>query len=132
MKIEHFAINVANPLAMAQWYTLHLGMSVVSALPAAPFTHFLADESDNVMIEIYNNPPDLVPDYANMNPLICHLAFASTDVDGDAIRLIDAGATLIDHTHLADGTHLAMLRDPWGLAIQLCRRAKPMLVCQQH
>jgi glyoxylase I family protein len=26
-----------------------------------------------------------------------------------------------------DGDELAMLRDPWGLAIQLVKRAKPMI-----
>jgi len=26
-----------------------------------------------------------------------------------------------------DGTRLIMLRDPWGLALQLCKRATPLL-----
>ena len=50
------------------------------------------------------------------------------DVDLDApkageilVRIAAAGVCHSD-VHLADGSHLAMLRDPWGLALQLCRR----------
>jgi glyoxylase I family protein len=39
-----------------------------------------------------------------------------------------AGASLADEIRLADGSHLVMLRDPWGLAIQLCKRGTPMLM----
>lgn len=131
MKIEHIAFNVAHPVEMARWYEKNLQLTTVSKMEVSPFTHFLADDSGNVMIEIYNNPPDQVPDYAAMNPLICHLAFASNHIDDDKSRLIAAGATLADEVKLSDGTHLAMMRDPWGLAIQLCKRAKPMLLCQK-
>ena len=131
MKIEHFAINVSDPVKIAQWYVDHLGMKVVHMFDIEPFTHFLADESGDVMIEIYNNPPDQVPDYKNMDPLICHLAFVSDDPTHDKERLIKAGATLDSELNLPDGTHLIMMKDPWGLAIQLCKRAKPMLKYQK-
>jgi glyoxylase I family protein len=68
MKIEHFAFNVSEPAAMAEWYCSNLGMTVKRKQPKAPHTHFLADSGGSVMIEIYNNPADQVPDYANMNP----------------------------------------------------------------
>jgi glyoxylase I family protein len=29
MKIEHFAINVADPIAMADWYVSNMGMTIV-------------------------------------------------------------------------------------------------------
>jgi glyoxylase I family protein len=128
MKIEHFAFNVSEPVAMAEWYCSNLGMSVKRKQPKAPFTHFLADSSGSVMIEIYNNPADQVPDYTNMNPLLLHLAFVSADPAVDKDRLIKAGASLADEIRLDDGSHLVMLRDPWGLAIQLCKRGKPMLM----
>ena len=41
-------------------------------------------------------------------------------------RLIAAGATLFSDTGLQDGTQLVMLKDPWGVALQLCQRADPM------
>ncbi len=126
MNIEHMAFNVAEPAAAAAWYRDHLGMNVVRALDEAPHTHFLRDER-GVMIEIYRNPPDRVPDYAAMDPLILHLAFISDDPGRDAERLTAASATLEKDERLPDGSHLVMLRDPWGLCIQLCQRGAPFL-----
>lgn len=127
MKIEHFAFNIAEPIAMAEWYCANLGMTVKRKQPKAPHTHFLVDSSGSVMIEIYNNPADQVPDYASMDPLLLHLAFVSADPAADKDRLVEAGAKVVDEIRLDDGSHLIMLRDPWGLAIQLCKRGKPML-----
>lgn len=127
MKIEHFAVNVADPLAMTEWYVQHLELKVVKKMDAAPFTRFLADDSGNVMLEIYNNPPDQVPPYATMNPLLLHLAFTSDDPQSDSRRLIEAGAAFVEEIRLDDGSFLIMLRDPWGLALQLCKRGRSML-----
>ncbi|MBL4575905.1 MAG: VOC family protein [Opitutaceae bacterium] len=85
MKIEHFAFNVSAPIEMAAWYVANLGMTVTLKLDEAPHTHFLTDSSGSVMIEIYNNPVNEVPDYANMDPLIIHLAFVSEDPLADQI-----------------------------------------------
>ena len=127
MKIEHFAFNVKEPVAVSDWYCKHLGMSVKRSMDAAPFAHFLADSTGQVMIEIYNNPPEDVPDYAAMNPLLVHLAFVSEDPNKDRDRLVEAGATLVEELHLPDGSHLLMMRDPWGFAIQFCKRGTPMI-----
>lgn len=131
MKIEHFAVNVADPEAIANWYVEHMGMKIVMKLEQSPFTRFLADDSGDVMIEIYNNPPDQVPDYKNTDPLIVHLAFVSDSPTKDKERLLEAGCTFDNELNLPDGTHLVMLKDPWGLAIQLCKRSEPMLVMQK-
>ncbi|WP_018479487.1 VOC family protein [Pontibacter roseus] len=127
MKLEHFALNVENPIAMAAWYAEHLGMRVVRQMEQPPYTTFLADDSGRVMVEVYLNPADEVPLYREMNPLLVHLAFVSEDPTADKDRLVKAGATLVTEQHLEDGSHLVMLRDPWGLAVQLCKRAVPML-----
>ena len=127
MKIEHFALNVADPVAVATWYTKHLGLKVVRAAKDAARTHFLADSSGTVMLEVYNNPPDQVPPYAKMDPLLLHIAFVSKDPEADKTALLAAGATLVVDQRLDDGSHLVMLRDPWGLALQFCKRATPML-----
>jgi glyoxylase I family protein len=131
MKLEHFAINVENPVAMAQWYVQHLGMKIVRQQPVAPFTHFLADDSGRIMIEIYNNPPDQVAPYRKMNPLLIHLAFVSLSPDSDKSRLIAAGATFDSEVRMDDGSYLVMMRDPWGLAFQLCKRGNPMLLIKE-
>lgn len=127
MKFEHFALNVTDPTDMAAWYVEHLGLKVVRQMPDAPFTHFLADSSGDIMLEIYHNPPEQVPAYAQMDPLLLHLAFVSKDPEVDMKRLQDAGATVVDEKHLEDGSYLVMMRDPWGLAVQLCKRGVPML-----
>ncbi len=126
MKIEHFAINVDQPETMARWYEEHMGLEIVLREESPPYKHFLADSGGQVMLEIYKNPPDEVPDYGNMNPLIMHLAFVSEDPSADKDRLIQAGAHLENEEFLDDGTHLVMLRDPWEVPIQLCKRGIPL------
>jgi len=127
MKIEHIAFNVADPKGVAAWYEQNLGMTVVRHIEVPPYMHFLADDGGKVLIEIYNKPPDQVPDYAAMNPLIFHLALVSDDPTADKDRLMQAGARLVDETHTDAGDHLVMVRDPWGHAIQLCQRKNSML-----
>ncbi|MBN2562467.1 MAG: VOC family protein [Phycisphaerae bacterium] len=127
-RLEHIGLNVADPIKMAQWYVDNLGMKVVREGPAPVNARFLADSGGNMMLELYHNPPEAVPDYASMDPLLLHVAFMVEDVDATRERLIAAGATPMgEATTTSAGDRLAMLRDPWGLAIQFCRRAKPML-----
>ena len=128
MKIEHVAFHVSDPTAMAEWYVAHLGFTVKRSLDAPPFTHFLADASGTVMIEIYRPPQLRVPDYRDTDPLQLHVAFVSSDIDADRQRLLAAGATPVgEPMETADGDVLAMLRDPWGFAIQLAMRKTPMV-----
>jgi len=127
MKIEHFAINVKDPVAMAAWYVANMGLTVVRKSDGAACTHFLGDNSGQVMVEIYNNPPDQVPDYASMNPLLLHLAFVCGNPDQKRAELELLGASFVEEVHIKDGSHLVMMRDPWGLAIQLCKRGVAML-----
>jgi len=127
LNVEHIAWNVADPVAMAAWYVEHLGMRVVRSVPTPPYIHFLADASGRVVVEIYSNPADAIPDYAAMHPLRFHVAFAADDPDAASDLLVAAGATFVDEQTLADGSRLLMLRDPWGLAVQLVRRATALL-----
>jgi catechol 2,3-dioxygenase-like lactoylglutathione lyase family enzyme len=127
MKMEHAAMNVSDPAGMAAWYTKHLGFEIVRSMTTHPYTHFLKESGGAILIEVYHNPPDQVPSYSKMNPLLLHLAFVSMDPEADKARLLKAGATWVQDEHLPDGSHLVMMRDPWGLAIQLCKRGKPMV-----
>lgn len=126
MKIEHTAFNVKDAQAMAEWYVQNLGMRIVMQLNEDPYTHFLADESGN-MIEIYSNSAAEIPDYEHMHHLILHLAFVSENPDADRARLEQKGATFIEDIKTPDGSHLLMMRDPFGLAIQFCKRAKSFM-----
>lgn len=128
MKIEHVAFNVSEPVLMARWYVEHLGMKVKRRLVEPPYMHFLADDSGTVMLEIYKNPEAPIPDYGATNPAVLHLALVSNDVPHDAKRLVDAGATMVGEIQEnAGGDQLAMLRDPWGFAVQLVQRGEPMI-----
>jgi len=127
MKFEHFALNVPNTLEMSLWYETHLGLTVVKKMTELPFMTFLADDSGTIMLEIYSNPKGETLDFNNFHPLAVHLAFVSEDPTKDKARLIEAGASEMSDDILPDGSHLVMLRDPWGICIQFCKRATPML-----
>ncbi len=124
MKIEHIAINVKAPKEMAQWYCDNLGMQIVRDTGQA---FFIGDENKDTILEIYNNPPDAVPDYASMDPLLFHIAFASDDVEADRKRLIEAGAVPAGEVNQDKGDTFAIVRDLWGVAIQLVKRKVQML-----
>ena len=128
IRLEHVALNVKDPIGMAEWYCKNLGMKVVRQGPPPANGRFLSDAGGNMLLELYHNPPDAVPDYASMNPLLLHIAFMVDDVKGTCKRLTAAGATVVEDVYKTDsGDEIAMLRDPWGVAIQFLKRTKPML-----
>ncbi len=128
MRIEHIAINVEDPVAMAKWYCRNLGMKIIREGPPPVNARFISDTEGNVLLEIYNNPPDDVPDYASMNPLIFHIAFMVDDVRGICLKLVSAGAMIVsDVLTTPEGDEYAILRDPWGISIQFVKRAEQML-----
>jgi glyoxylase I family protein len=127
MKFEHFGINVSDAAAMAVWYVEHLKMQIVRSIQEPPHMHFLADASGHVTIEIYTNPIAPTPNYATQHPLCFHIAFAVEDAAATRDNLLANGATLVSDQKMDDGSRLVMLRDPWGVALQLCQRAVPMV-----
>lgn len=127
MQFEHFGINVPDAAAMAQWYVKNLNMKIVRAIPQANQTHFLADEKGRVMMEIYTNPKSAVPDHSAEHPLRFHFAFAVEDPAALKDKLVKEGASVFEDLHLDDGSNLIMMRDPWGVPLQLCKRTKPMV-----
>jgi glyoxylase I family protein len=128
VKIEHFALNVEKPNELVQWYVENLGMKIVRAMNDANGTHFFVDDAGKVLVEVYNNPLSPMPDYFGMHPLMFHIAFAVDDMQVERERLLAAGATAEgDINHTPAGDQLCFLRDPWGVPLQLARRAKPMM-----
>ena len=113
---------------MAEWYVFHLGCSIARASGEPTHQRFLSDSSGWIMLEFYRNPRVPVPDYESMDPLLVHIAFLSDAPAADRDRLVKAGAKVVeDLTSAPNGDTLVMLRDPWGVAVQLVKRAKPML-----
>ena len=131
LNLEHIACNVADPAAMAAWYVEHLGMRVVRQVPAPSQIHFLADAAGRAVIEIYRDAADPIPDYAAMHPIRFHIAFAAADPDASRAALVAAGATFVEQRTTPDGSRLLMLRDPWGIPLQLCKRTTPLLEVRQ-
>jgi len=127
MNIEHVALNVTDPIALANWYVKHLGMKIVRQVDVAPHTRFIADESGRTVLEIYRQKAP-VPDYASQDPMVLHVAFIAPDIRATRDRLLAAGATVAKDVHtIPEGDEMAFLHDPWGVVIQLVKRAKPLM-----
>ena len=126
MRLEHLALQIPEPAAMADWYVKHLGCTVARAGGPPAHARFLM--AGPVLIEIYQNPDVPVPDYQSVHPLQLHLAFVSGNVKADRDRLLEAGAKMAeDYSTNPAGDELLMLRDPWGVGLQLVKRGTPML-----
>lgn len=126
MRFEHFALNVADPPAMAAWYCEHLGFKIVRSNPTGSMTHFLADATGRTVVELYHNRADALPDYAGQHPLRFHFALEVENPESLKNILLRFKATFVEELKPDAGTHLIMLRDPWGIALQLCKRSNPM------
>lgn len=128
MKLEHVALQVPDPPAMGRWYVEHLGLTGKDRGEKPPFGHFLADDGGTVMLELYAFPEVRTPHYPSQDPRELHLAFTSADIAADVQRLVAAGAKHVSGPETTPkGDEIAMLRDPWGIPVQLVKRAKPML-----
>ncbi len=125
MKFEHFALNVPDARASVHWYTTHLGLRIARTRAEAPYTTFLADDSGRVILELYSNPAAPFPDFKAAHPLCFHVAFVAEDPAAVRVRLLAAGATPAYEESLPDGSFLIMLRDPWGIPLQLVHRVTP-------
>jgi catechol 2,3-dioxygenase-like lactoylglutathione lyase family enzyme len=127
MKIEHFALQVADPAAAADWYVRHLGFSVKRAVESPFCARYLADSDGAVMLELYRNPKVLVPQYRSMDPALLHIAMLCDDLAGTIERLVEAGAVLVSGPVALGEDFLATLRDPWGVAIQFVVRKQRLV-----
>jgi catechol 2,3-dioxygenase-like lactoylglutathione lyase family enzyme len=127
MTFEHFALNVADARAMAQWYAKHLRMQIIRSSNEPPYAHFLADQEGRVCVELYTHSKDPVPKYSAQHPLRFHWAFAVPDAGEAKERLVGAGAVFVEELNPDAQSRLIMLRDPWGIPLQICQRQNPMV-----
>jgi glyoxylase I family protein len=128
MRIEHVALSVADPAASAAWYVDHVGCELVRAATEEPFAHFVRGPGGDVMLELFRAPNVPVPDWNSVHPFQGHLAFHVDDIEAVRSRLQAAGAAADDPVAVSpDGDRYAMLRDPWGVPLQLVSRVDPML-----
>lgn len=127
MKLEHVALNVPDPAALAQWLVDNLGMRIVVSTTESPYMHFVADEAGS-MLELYNNPASDLPDYGAMSVYQLHLAYSSSDIEADRQKLLDAGAVAEGDVIVTPaGDKLAFFRAPQQVPFQLVQRGKPLV-----
>ena len=125
MKFEHYALNVPDSVTVADWYAKNCRMKIVKAIDVEPPPRFLADETGRVVLEIYSNRAVVMPDFARMDSLEYLSVFAVVDPEGEKARLQEAGARFEESIQPSEGTKLILMRDPFGMALQLCKRAEP-------
>jgi catechol 2,3-dioxygenase-like lactoylglutathione lyase family enzyme len=126
MKFEHFAINVPDARGMSRWYVEHLGFTIVRRREEPPYTHFLADETGRTIVELYSNPKAALLNFGTQHPLVFHFAVVAADARAERRRLEKAGARFFLDEPQPDGSILIMMRDPWGVALQICPRTTPL------
>ncbi len=118
MKLEHVAIDVPDAEATIAWWCENLGFR-----RSAPKSAFIIDDSGEMGLEVYRTgETPAAPEYTAMNSMTLHVAFVSEDIQADVDRLVAAGAKLETITLENPAFQMAILRDPWGVAIQLCKR----------
>ena len=122
-EVEHIALDCAEPDTMAAWYVRHLGFRVVRH-PGGPKKNWFLADANGVQLELYHANGNLkFADYWGYDPDTFHLAVKSRDVEADIARLKAAGCYLIGRQTIPGGTG-AMLRDAFGLPIQLVNRGE--------
>lgn len=127
MTFEHFALNVSKPVEMGQWYIDNCEMKLVKSMDEYPYTRFLADKSGQVVLEIYSNTSAKIHDFSKQHPLEFHFALTVSNPIEIKDKLVNAGAKVEEEIKLDDGSHLIMLRDPFGVPLQLVKRGKPLV-----
>lgn len=127
MNIEHIALNIKNPQQMAAWYRDNLGFKILQSMDISPFAHFILDASGHIMLEIFKLPNKKIPNYKSLDPAIFHIGFSVDNIEKTLNHLTKRGATVVEKliTNSA-GNKVAMLKDPWGLSIQLIKRVKKL------
>ena len=128
MKLEHFAINVPEPAAIAQWFADHLGMRIVMAQDVSPYMHFVADD-DGSMIELYNNPSAADAGLRRNEPLQlshCLLVYQHRRGQRKADRS-RGNSHRRDHLQRYRRKVPAFFRNPWQIPVQFVQRPKALI-----
>lgn len=126
--IQHIGFNVNNPIEITNWYIQNLDMKLIRTGKAPQYVTFIADSGSNMEIEFYNKEKVDKIDFQKIDVMSFHFAFLTDSINLIESKLIAAGAKLIDKTtETPAGDKVAMLRDPWGMPLQLVQRSIPMI-----
>jgi glyoxylase I family protein len=124
--LEHVALALPDPMAGADWYVRNLGFRLARASSEPPYAHFILAPGGGVLVEFFHDLGTAPPDYRKVDAMAAHLAFAVDDVDAAVAKLVAAGA-VPDRAPVRSpaGDRHAVVRDPWGVPLQLITRASP-------
>jgi glyoxylase I family protein len=120
--IEHIGFVIRNPGPAADWYHAHLGFAVLRKAEDNSVA-FIREPGTGLIFELIGSK-DIRPVDADLShPLQAHIAVKSDDLDADRQRLTDAGATFVMDCKTDDpDARVCILKDPFGLYLQLARR----------
>ncbi len=121
---EHVALNVPDRERAEKWYAENLGLTVARSVPGGAC--FLADPTGRVVFELYANPAHASLDFGPLHPLTFHVAFVVSNLSQEAARLSAAGARVVEELKTVNGDTMIMMRDPFGMGLQLMKRKDPM------
>ena len=128
MRFEHLAINVDDPVSVAKWFVDNLGMKLIKQGGAPSFGTFIGDADNNFTFELYHNKDVPVIDFKSINYNSIHFAFQAKDIVAAKENLLKNGATVAEALkETPNGDKVVMLRNPWGLPIQIVQRKNMML-----
>jgi glyoxylase I family protein len=127
IRFEHFALNLDDPHGIADWYVANFDCRILSKMEGSPFTVFLGDSQGRIFWEIYHNAKAPLSAVRDTHPAAYHLAFYVDDLDAVRDKVVAAGGSFIEEVNTPSGSRLVMMRDPWGIAVQLCQRIPPFL-----
>lgn len=134
MEIEHFAINVKDAVALADWYATHLGLNIIRCNRAAPpFESFMIDSKGKTIFEVYADPQADFVEYGKLSPYTFHIAFKVTEIE-DVIKTLVAAGASYDGKLLTNSTKdkVTFIRCPWGIALQFVERNEPLVASTGH
>ena len=128
LRPEHVALNVEDPVAKAKWFEKNMGYKIVRQGGAPTFTTFIADQNENMMMELYHNADYPLLDINNISYMSLHFASLVSDIHFVKDNLIKAGAKLAEDIKTTQsGDEVLMLRDPWGQPLQFVTRKEKMI-----
>ena len=124
---EHVAIDVADPVATADWWVRNLDFRLVRTSPDPFGPRFIVDRTGRVAMELYRSSTGAtLPDYPAMDTDTLHFGLVSDDPEADAARLVAAGARVVRRQRFP-GLESVIVKDPTGLSIQFARREQPVI-----
>jgi uncharacterized glyoxalase superfamily protein PhnB len=122
LNVEHIGFVIANPCGAADWYAKNLGFAILRKADNNSVA-FIQEPHGGLIFELIGNPEIHPIDKDLTHPLQVHIAFKSTDIEADIRRLTDAGASFVMDCKTDDPkATVCILKDPFGLYIQLARR----------